>query len=77
MSIKTDFLLINNLKQYSGKTAIIWYNNEFSREIYSYKEVLLASEEIIKILENDITSKNSSVGILIGHSSVIVSIILG
>lgn len=77
MSIKTEFLLINNLKQYSGKTAIIWYNNEFSREIYSYKEVLLASEEIIKILENDITSKNSTVGIFIGHSSVIVSIILG
>lgn len=77
MSIKTEFLLINNLKQYSDKTAIIWYNNEKSCEKYSYKDVLYASEEIIKILKNDITSKNSTIGILIGHSSVIVSIILG
>lgn len=77
MSTKTEFLLINYLQQYSDNTAIIWYNNESSCEIYSYKQVLLASAEIIKVLRNEITSKNSTVGILIGHSSVIVSIILG
>lgn len=77
MSTKTEFLLIKNLKQYSNQTSIIWYNNDKSCEKYSYKDVLLASEEIIKILKNYITSKNSTVGILMGHSFVIVSIILG
>lgn len=77
MPTKTDFLLIGFLKQYSDNIALIWYNNEKSCEIYSYKEVILASEEIIKILKNDITSQNSTIGILIGHSSVILSIILG
>lgn len=77
MSTKTDFLLITYLKQYSDNSAIIWYPDEKSCEKYSYKEVLLTSEKIIKILNNDITSKKSTIGILIGHSCVIVPIILG